>query len=267
MSTDEPPDEPLPATDVVAEKVGNDPPPLSSTNDPPEATDVVAEQPGDDPPPRVSADEPPEATDVVAEQVSIRYSLWDGKAPLEGTTVEIVVDEDVEELITLRKLRERLEDETLGEGTVKLVIKDSDITIIGEETLEECKALVSVDLTGCPKLTTIGNSAFYECSAMTSVVFNNALTTIGDNAFQSCVVTNVVFNDALTTIGDYAFYNCSALTNVVFNDALTIIGYQAFYNALASVVFNEALTTIVLRLHRPDLCCPPRCHYYYSVHV
>ena len=108
-------------------------------SEPPEATDIVAEQVG----------EPPEATDIVAEQVGIRYSLWDGKVPLEAS-IEIVVDEDVAELISSAKLRERFQDEAVGVGTVKLVIKDSDITIIGEEALANCEALVSVDLSGCP---------------------------------------------------------------------------------------------------------------------
>jgi len=123
-----------------------------------------------------------------------------------------MVDEDVAELISSGKLRKRLKDKALGEGTVKLVIKDSDITIIEEKALEKCKALVSVDMSGCPKLTTIDKRAFRGCSALKSVVFNDALTTIGVEAFRSCsALTNVVFNDALKTIGKEAFQECSAL--------------------------------------------------------
>jgi len=112
---------------------------------------------------------------------------WSSVLPtIDFDSEEIVIEEYVAVLISSGYLKERLNDEALGEGTVKLVIKDSDITIIGEEKLGECNALVSVDLLGCPKLTTIGKWAFNGCGALTSVVFNDALTTIGDGAFQYC---------------------------------------------------------------------------------
>ena len=62
-------------------------------------------------------------------------------------------------------------------------------------------------------VTTIGPSAFFVCSNLTSVTIGVSVTTIGGSAFRSCSsLTSITIPDSVTTIGDHAFMNCSSLT-------------------------------------------------------
>ena len=74
--------------------------------------------------------------------------------------------------------------------------------------------------------TSIGNYAFNNCSALTSIDVSNA-TSIGDSAFSSCYkLTSIALPNA-TSIGNYAFNNCSLLTSIDVSNA-TSIGNYAF---------------------------------------
>ena len=66
-------------------------------------------------------------------------------------------------------------------------------------------------------VTTIGDSAFYDCDGLTSVTIPDAVTTIGDHAFYDCYkLTSVTIGDSVTTIGKYAFSSCYDLTSALF---------------------------------------------------
>ena len=80
-------------------------------------------------------------------------------------------------------------------------------------------------------VTSIGNSAFYNCSGLTSVTIGNSVTSIGIHAFNECIgLTSVTIPNSVTSIGDYAFYKCSGLTSVAIGNSVTSIGIGAFYN-------------------------------------
>ena len=79
-------------------------------------------------------------------------------------------------------------------------------------------------------VTSIGYSAFDECSRLTSVTIPNSVTSIGNSAFVYCSsLTSVTIPDGVTSIGDYAFTNCRNLTSVTIGNSVTSIGYYAFY--------------------------------------
>ena len=80
-------------------------------------------------------------------------------------------------------------------------------TLIGWPTAEG-------DIDIMPSVTTIENSAFGGCSALTSVSMPEA-TTIGDYAFNDCsALTSVDIPASVKTIGIGAFEECSSLTSV-----------------------------------------------------
>ena len=90
-------------------------------------------------------------------------------------------------------------------------------------------------------VTSIGNSAFYECSSLTSVTIPNSVTSIGDWAFYGCSsLTSVTIGNNVTSIGWRAFQYCSGLTSVTIGNSVTSIGEEAFYGCsnITSVVWN-----------------------------
>ena len=90
-------------------------------------------------------------------------------------------------------------------------------------------------------VTSIGYSAFYECSVLTTVAIGDSVTTIGDHAFDSCnALTTVDIPDSVTTIGDYAFSDCDALT------AITVAAENPSYSSDAyGVLYNKDKTTLI----------------------
>ena len=80
-------------------------------------------------------------------------------------------------------------------------------------------------------VTSIGITAFYWCTGLTSVTFPEGLTSISRSAFERCTgLTSVTFPEGLTSIGYQAFHCCNGLTSVTFPEGLTSIGLWAFYN-------------------------------------
>ena len=82
------------------------------------------------------------------------------------------------------------------------------------------------------KLTTIGDRAFanYGCQIhLTQIILPPTITTIEESAFYNCdSLKEIIFPKSLTTIGRWAFYDCDGLEKVSFPDSVTNIGCAAF---------------------------------------
>ena len=79
-------------------------------------------------------------------------------------------------------------------------------------------------------VTSIGESAFYWCTGLTSVTIPNSVTSIGNNAFSGCTgLTSITIPNSVTTIGSGAFSECTGLTSITIPNSVTTIGYNAFY--------------------------------------
>ena len=95
--------------------------------------------------------------------------------------------------------------------------------------------------------TTIGNSAFNNCTSLTSINLPEGVTSIGSSAFNNCYsLTSITIPDSVTTIADNAFNGCRSLTNVNIPDSVTTIGSSAFNNcySLTSIAIPEEVTSI-----------------------
>ena len=96
-------------------------------------------------------------------------------------------------------------------------------------------------------VTAIGESAFYNCSSVSSVSIPNTVEEIGNYAFYGCSgLTDLELPNLVEEIGTYAFYNCSGLTSMALPPYLTAIKAYSFYgcNNLTSVTIPSNLTTI-----------------------
>ena len=133
------------------------------------------------------------------------------------------------------------------------------------------------------KVTAIGNSAFDDCIALTSITIPSTVTSIGYEAFADCEslkrvnisdlvawcninvsyeafghdtsydlclngakVTDLVIPNSVTTIPDYAFARCASIISVTIPATVTSIGSHAFYycSNLSNISIPNSVTAI-----------------------
>ncbi len=129
-----------------------------------------------------------------------------------------------------------------------IYIPDS-VTTIGYSAFYSCSNLTTATISESSQLTTIGESAFYNCSSLTSIYIPDSVTAIGSRAFYECSsLTSIYIPDSVTTIGSGVFFNCSSLTSIYIPEGVTTIGSDTFCRCsnLATVTISESsqLTTI-----------------------
>jgi BspA type Leucine rich repeat region (6 copies) len=119
------------------------------------------------------------------------------------------------------------------------------VTSIGTSAFENCSRLISVTIPS--SVTSIGNKVFRNCSGLTSVTIPSSVTTIANNTFESCRgLSSVIIPSLVTSIGISAFSGCSGLTSVTIPSAVTIIGSYAFESCsgLTSLIIPSSVTSI-----------------------
>ncbi len=101
---------------------------------------------------------------------------------------------------------------TLIFGCMSTIIPNS-VTSIGNCAFEECTALTSIVIPN--SVTALGRCAFMSCTGLVSVTIPNSVTSIDDNAFRSCTdLVSVTIPNSVTSIGNYVFYSCDSLKDV-----------------------------------------------------
>ncbi|WP_052172477.1 leucine-rich repeat domain-containing protein [Psychroserpens jangbogonensis] len=136
--------------------------------------------------------------------------------------------------------------------------------ILSYSVLNGLEATVTGGASGCPtgvliipatidynsitySVTDISDSAFYNCTGLTSVIFPSSLVSMQDNAFDACTgLTGILtLPESLTTIEDRVFTNCTGLTSIDFPASLmTLINNHAFSGCtgLTSIDFPASTT-------------------------
>jgi hypothetical protein len=101
------------------------------------------------------------------------------------------------------------------------------VTSIGNSAFYNCYSLSSIIIPS--GVTSIGNSAFFNCSALSSISIPSGVKSIGNSAFSYCrSISSIVIPSGMTSIGDYAFYYCYSLSSIIIPSSVTSIGNYAF---------------------------------------
>ena len=157
-------------------------------------------------------------------------------------------------------------------GLTSVTIPNS-VTSIGDYVFSNCSGLASINVASgnthyssidgvlynyvqdtlilCPEaktsvtipngVTSIGGSAFSDCSGLTSVTIPNSVTSIGDRAFAYCSgLTSVTIPTGVTFIGEYAFSGCSGLTSI------NVTSGNTHYSSIDGVLYNYVQDTLIL---------------------
>jgi len=124
-----------------------------------------------------------------------------------------------------------------GKTDSEYVIPNSVISI-GDSAFENCTSLTSVTIPD--SVTSIGRYTFENCTSLTSVTIPNSVTSIGDYAFYNCTsLTSVTIPDSVTSIGSGAFSNCTSLTSI------EVSGNNKSYSSADGVLFNKDKTELI----------------------
>jgi len=96
-------------------------------------------------------------------------------------------------------------------------------------------------------ITTIGDYACYDSDGVTNVTIPKSVTDIGDRAFGGCDgLIGVILFEGVTNISEYAFGGCTRLTSMILPEGVTNIDKRAFEEcrALTNITIPESVTNI-----------------------
>ena len=142
--------------------------------------------------------------------------------------------------------------QTFDDGILSyLVLNGSDVRVTGGASgcptgVLSIPAAVDYNSTTY-SVTDIGDSAFYNCAGLTSVIFPSSLVSMQDNAFDACIglTGTLILPDSLTTLYQRVFTNCTGLTGIDFPASpMTFIDNHAFSGCtgLTSIDFPVSTT-------------------------
>ena len=100
---------------------------------------------------------------------------------------------------------------TVGKYTITINATDGSASLRGIQDLTLGKIEIGSGVTS------IGNSAFSECSALISITIPEGVTLIGNAAFFNCyALTSITIPEGVTSISESAFPYCYTLTSITF---------------------------------------------------
>ena len=129
---------------------------------------------------------------------------------------------------------------TCGDNLTWVIDEEWTLTISGEGEMMDYAA-------HCAPWNKYAYSPYPDSLLIQKIVVENGVTSIGSNAFTSCIsLSSVNLPDTLLSIGDHAFANCDTLTDIALPSSLTSIGSFAFEfcASVSSIIIPEIVTEI-----------------------
>lgn len=133
-----------------------------------------------------------------------------------------------------------------ADGIIKI---PASITSIGSSAFSNCTGLTKVTFAENSRLESIEERAFYFCSKLTGIEIPANVARIGKEAFRGCnALDEVTFgsDSQLESIGNQVFSDCSALASIEIPDSVTSIGSNTFSScsSLESIEIPYNVTSI-----------------------
>lgn len=124
-------------------------------------------------------------------------------------------------------------------GKAGAAVVPAGVTSIGDSSFFGCKALTSITLSD--SVTRIEGWAFYDCTGLTVLTIPSDVTVIGGFAFGVCTgLSTLTIPSSVTTIGDRAFYGCSSLSSIA------VMPGNTAYSSRDGFLLNADGTTLVV---------------------
>lgn len=149
-----------------------------------------------------------------------------------------------------------LEDGDCGENVTWSLRGDGVLTISGTGAMEDFPTWREVDWGSYRDyifqvviekgVTTVGDEAFNSCDKMTKVAIPSTVKSIGEGAFTACKkLTSVEIPSGVIAIGDFAFSRCSSLSGITLPKNLTAMGRFVLNDtAITSITIPAGVTEI-----------------------
>ena len=129
--------------------------------------------------------------------------------------------------------------------SIKKAVLDDGVTSIGDYAFYNCSALTDIMLPD--SVIRIGNAAFYNCGGLTRITIPDNVIAIGDSAFRACqALTHIAIPSGVISISNSAFLTCTSLKSVTIPDSVTSIGEYAFGGcfSLTNITIPNSVTSI-----------------------
>ena len=130
--------------------------------------------------------------------------------------------------------------------SLKEIALSNKLKSIDPETFFGCKSLKEIILPASVERLDI--RAFAECKALKGIVLPNKLNCISNSVFENSGLESIVINDNLSSLGNNAFYRCQKLKRVEFSakSNLEYISNEAFMGCsnLSEVILPKKLKRI-----------------------
>ena len=130
---------------------------------------------------------------------------------------------------------------------IEKIILPNTLTTIGASAFEDCTALTTIEIPA--SVETIREKAFYNCTSLQTVTFEKESKLKTFDGFAGCTsLTTIEIPASVERIGDEAFKGCSKLATVTFEKGLQLktIGNSTFEDctALTSIEIPASVETI-----------------------
>lgn len=175
--------------------------------------------------------------------ISTSAKAFVGNTEIDGIRYYVITKGKVATVIA-KSSDEKYTGEVEIPGTI--VVENVECVVsIGESAFEDCTELTSVKI--CEGLSKIDYQAFKGCTSLSSLIIEDGVSTIGARAFCDCSsLTSVIIPSSVTEISGGAFTNCTSLTSVTLPKGISSISSCVFMqcSSLKSIVIPDGVVKI-----------------------